>query len=53
MPLYHPRNKEIEKKEKSGVVYTRDESLWSWLGDAQTCRTILDLAYMLCHLTTT
>ena len=33
------------------VVYTKNESLQSWLGNIQTCGVTLALAYMLCYLT--
>ena len=36
----------------SGVVYTRGESPWKWLGDAQTCGTTLVSAYVLYYLST-
>ena len=34
----------------SGVVHTGGKSLQGWLGEMQTCRTILASAYMLCYL---
>ena len=36
-----------------GVVHTRGKSLQSWLGDVQTYKITLALAYILCYLTTT
>ena len=33
------------------VIYTKNESLQSWLGNIQTCGVTLALAYMLCYLT--